>query len=184
MLSYGPSLWHAAGSFLAPVSSQCLAGLGTTAYASGRRLSNWASVDPDSWSGSHPAVAQNLVAGRWTSSARTKTIPDPLNGEPFVQLPDTQVNEVDHFVQSLQSCPKHGLHNPFKNPERSAKQFSDAVPLVQMSWHDADIAATTAAETQHRSLVPQQQFNKNLCAFHHRIMRLMTSNLPVPPDNA
>eukprot|EP00878_Enallax_costatus_P039600 GHUV01045453.1.p1 GENE.GHUV01045453.1~~GHUV01045453.1.p1 ORF type:complete len:500 (+),score=106.07 GHUV01045453.1:235-1734(+) len=118
MLSYGPSLWHAAGSFLAPVSSQCLAGLGTTAYASGRRLSNWASVDPDSWSGSHPAVAQNLVAGRWTSSARTKTIPDPLNGEPFVQLPDTQVNEVDHFVQSLQSCPKHGLHNPFKNPER------------------------------------------------------------------
>jgi 1-pyrroline-5-carboxylate dehydrogenase len=41
-----------------------------------------------------------------------------MNGEPFVQLPDTQEGELDHFVQSLQACPKSGLHNPFKNPER------------------------------------------------------------------
>lgn len=41
-----------------------------------------------------------------------------MNGEAFVQLPDTQESELDHFVQSLQACPKSGLHNPFKNPER------------------------------------------------------------------
>lgn len=58
------------------------------------------------------------VAGRWTGSSRSKTIPDPLNGEGFTRVPDTQVSEIDHFVQSLSSCPKSGLHNPFKNPER------------------------------------------------------------------
>jgi 1-pyrroline-5-carboxylate dehydrogenase len=68
------------------------------------------------------------VAGRWTSSSHTKTIPDPLNGQPFVQLPDTQRGELDHFVQSLQACPKTGLHNPLKNPERSVTH--DPVLLV------------------------------------------------------
>lgn len=61
---------------------------------------------------------RNPVAGRWTGSAHTSTIPDPLNGEAFVQLPDTQADELDPFVASLAACPKSGLHNPLKNPER------------------------------------------------------------------
>jgi 1-pyrroline-5-carboxylate dehydrogenase len=31
---------------------------------------------------------------------------------------DTQVDEIDPFVEDLRSCPKSGLHNPFKNKER------------------------------------------------------------------
>eukprot|EP00879_Flechtneria_rotunda_P016977 GHRR01017773.1.p1 GENE.GHRR01017773.1~~GHRR01017773.1.p1 ORF type:complete len:544 (+),score=178.14 GHRR01017773.1:415-2046(+) len=58
------------------------------------------------------------VGGRWTNAAKSKSIPDPLNGEPFVNLPDTQVSEIGPFVQCLQSCPKSGLHNPYKNPDR------------------------------------------------------------------
>lgn len=69
-----------------------------------------------------PAAA---VAGRWAPSSHTTTIPDPLNGEPFVQLPDTQEAELDHFVASLQACPKSGLHNPLKNPERCGHKAAE-----------------------------------------------------------
>jgi 1-pyrroline-5-carboxylate dehydrogenase len=46
---------------------------------------------------------------------------DPLNGQnqrPFIHVCQTDVTEIDAFVDSLNTCPKHGLHNPFKNPER------------------------------------------------------------------
>lgn len=58
--------------------------------------------------------------GQWTSSAKSRTIPDPLNGEPFISFPDTQLSEIDPFVASLRAVPKSGLHNPLKNPERCA----------------------------------------------------------------
>jgi 1-pyrroline-5-carboxylate dehydrogenase len=32
--------------------------------------------------------------------------------------PDTGINEIEPFVESLLSTPRHGLHNPFKNKER------------------------------------------------------------------
>jgi hypothetical protein len=57
-----------------------------------------------------------------------KTIPDPLNGEEFVQLPDTQPGELEPFVQSLQACPKSGLHNPLKNPERCVCRWGPPGP--------------------------------------------------------
>ncbi|EIE18461.1 aldehyde dehydrogenase [Coccomyxa subellipsoidea C-169] len=83
-----------------------------------RLLSSWASVDPSAISGSNPGQAYNLVNGEWGLPAKSKTIPDPLNGEPFIKLPDTQLDEIDPFVQSLRAVPKSGLHNPLKNPER------------------------------------------------------------------
>ncbi len=46
------------------------------------------------------------------------TIPDPLNGEPFITVPDTQLHEVEPFVKSLLAVPKSRLHNPLKNPDR------------------------------------------------------------------
>lgn len=58
--------------------------------------------------------------GEWSLSAKSKSIPDPLNGEPFIKLPDTQLDEIEPFVQSLRAVPKSGLHNPLKNPERCA----------------------------------------------------------------
>lgn len=63
-------------------------------------------------------IAFSAVNGEWTLTAKSKTIPDPLNGEPFIKLPDTQLDEIEPYVQSLLSVPKSGLHNPLKNPER------------------------------------------------------------------
>ena len=55
---------------------------------------------------------------------------DPLNGEKFIEVPETNVmmfhskvnrqeeEEINEIIQSVKECPKSGLHNPFKNPER------------------------------------------------------------------
>jgi 1-pyrroline-5-carboxylate dehydrogenase len=32
--------------------------------------------------------------------------------------PDTSLDEIQPFILDLESCPKSGLHNPFKNKER------------------------------------------------------------------
>ncbi|KAJ4457301.1 putative Delta-1-pyrroline-5-carboxylate dehydrogenase 12A1 [Paratrimastix pyriformis] len=39
-------------------------------------------------------------------------------GAPFIKMPNTKADELEPFVTSLNSCPKTGLHNPFKNVER------------------------------------------------------------------
>ena len=58
------------------------------------------------------------VDGEWQSAASSRTIPDPMNGEPFISYPDTSADEGAPFVASLRRVPKTGLHNPLKHPER------------------------------------------------------------------
>ena len=58
------------------------------------------------------------VAGRWVQSSKKRILPDPLDGSPFIEVPDTPASEAGPFIESLRAVPKHGLHNPFKNPER------------------------------------------------------------------
>ncbi|KAL8465559.1 hypothetical protein ACS0TY_034883 [Phlomoides rotata] len=79
---------------------------------------SFATVKAEEVSGSQPAEVLNLVKGKWTSSSSWNTIPDPLNGEPFIRVADVDVNGIQPFVESLSQVPKHGLHNPFKAPER------------------------------------------------------------------
>jgi 1-pyrroline-5-carboxylate dehydrogenase len=78
----------------------------------------YATLDPDTMSGSNPAQLYNLEGGEWKSSKDSMTIPDPLNGEAFVELPNTKSGELGPFFANAASCPKTGLHNPLKNPER------------------------------------------------------------------
>ncbi len=64
-----------------------------------------------------PGRLRNLVAGEWIEDkAVREDIVDPLNGEPFLEVPDTQ----DHqpFLDSIRRCPRTGLHNPVESPER------------------------------------------------------------------
>jgi 1-pyrroline-5-carboxylate dehydrogenase len=45
-------------------------------------------------------------------------LPDPMNGDIFMQVSSTSKEETGEFIQNLKKVPKTGLHNPFKNPER------------------------------------------------------------------
>ena len=81
-------------------------------------LSNWSTLDADNWTVASPHTVQNLVAGKWVSSAATEAVIDPLVGGEFLHVPATRIDELAPFVDSLNACPKTGLHNPFRNVER------------------------------------------------------------------
>lgn len=78
----------------------------------------FATVKAEEISGSQPAEVQNLVQGKWIKSANWNTIVDPLNGESFIKVSEVDESGIKPFVESLSKCPKHGMHNPFKSPER------------------------------------------------------------------
>ncbi|CAL4902058.1 unnamed protein product [Urochloa decumbens] len=79
---------------------------------------SFATVSPQEVSGSSPAEVHNFVQGSWTASTNWNWIVDPLNGEKFIKVAEVQGTEIKPFVESLSKCPKHGLHNPLKAPER------------------------------------------------------------------
>mmetsp|Transcript_9904 Transcript_9904/g.8439 ORF Transcript_9904/g.8439 Transcript_9904/m.8439 type:complete len:309 (+) Transcript_9904:237-1163(+) len=42
-----------------------------------------------------------------------------MNGEKFIEVPETNTeSEIKEFIDSMNRCPKSGLHNPLKNPDR------------------------------------------------------------------
>ena len=86
--------------------------------ATSKSCPSFATVDPfDGMTGATPAAAQNLVSGSWLPGESMRDdIPDPMSGDAFVAVPDTQ--DIAPFLQSLASCPKTGLHNPLKNTHR------------------------------------------------------------------
>lgn len=103
---------------------------------------NWAKFDPEDMSGRAPAVCANLVGGEWKDTASYLTLPDPMNGEPFLRCPDTgseDATELDPFVASLRSVPKSGLHNPLKNPERYV-ELGEVTARVVREMRDDDVS--------------------------------------------
>ncbi|XP_023757316.1 delta-1-pyrroline-5-carboxylate dehydrogenase 12A1, mitochondrial [Lactuca sativa] len=78
----------------------------------------FATVKAEEISGSQPAEVQSLVQGKWIQDGNWNTILDPLNGESFIKVSEVDESGIKPFVESLTKCPKHGLHNPFKSPER------------------------------------------------------------------
>ena len=56
----------------------------------------------------------------------------------MVRIPDTQMEEIDPFVESLRECPKTGLHNPFKNKERYL-MLSEVNRKVVECMHDKEV---------------------------------------------
>ena len=82
------------------------------------KVAAFATVDPfEGMTGKNPGRAANLAGGNWVSVEQLRDdIVDPMNGERFLEIPDTQ--DLAPFIDGLGSCPKTGLHNPMKNTER------------------------------------------------------------------
>ena len=79
---------------------------------------SFATVDPFAgMTGANPGRLHNLVGGRWVDPGVLRDdIVDPMNGEAFLEVPDTQ--DLAAFMDGLASCPKYGLHNPLRNNGR------------------------------------------------------------------
>lgn len=78
----------------------------------------FATVDPFSgMTAQDPGIVLNLCAGEWSGAEAVRDdLPDPMSGEAFLSVPDTRNHAP--FIAGLAGCPKHGLHNPLKRPER------------------------------------------------------------------
>jgi len=99
-------------------------------------LKAFATIDPNNLSGSDKGF--NLVKGAWVPSQKYKDLVDPLKGGTMCKIPDTQMEEIEPFVESLQSCPKTGLHNPFNNKERYL-MLSEVNRKVVECMHDKEV---------------------------------------------
>ena len=84
--------------------------------AASQHLKAFATLDPKNLTPDHKCM--NLVNGEWVGSNKYKTVIDPMTGKGMISIPDTQMDEIAPFVESLKSVPRHGLHNPLKNKER------------------------------------------------------------------
>jgi len=82
------------------------------------RIPEFATVDPfDGMTAANPGILQNLVGGQWVDGdGGYDDLIDPMNGETFIREPHT--NDFSAYVEGIRSCPKSGLHNPLKNPDR------------------------------------------------------------------
>lgn len=82
------------------------------------RTAPFTTVDPfKGMNSENPGIVQNLVNGAWSTTDQLREdIVDPMMGERFLDIPDTQ--DIDSYIRNLKSCPKSGLHNPLKKTER------------------------------------------------------------------
>ena len=87
-----------------------------------KAIPSWATLDPKSL-GTTPSLhhVENIVSGYWNGKTKKKIeIPNPLNKDApgICTVPDTLVNELEPFVDSMKGVSKSGVHNPLKNVER------------------------------------------------------------------
>ena len=153
-----------------------------------QHLKAFATIDPDNLSSSDKGF--NLVQGEWTSPRQYMDLVDPLKGGTMIKVPDTQMDEIEPFVESLKQCPKTGLHNPFKNKERYLMLSEVNRKLVEC-MHDKEVfdffvktiqrvtpksTAQTAAE-----LSVTVDFYENFCGDR---VRFLANSIRQPGDHA
>ena len=118
----GKSALRAKASAAAASSSRTLGRVVFSSASVSPSVPAWATVDPGCMGvDAEPYAVQNLVGGNWEgSTSKTITVPHPLDetAPPIFTIPDTQVSELDPFLESMRKVSKSGLHNPLKNPER------------------------------------------------------------------
>ncbi|PHU15464.1 hypothetical protein BC332_16669 [Capsicum chinense] len=162
-------------------------------YPSNRRRSNhtlpFATVKAEEVSGSQPAEVHNLVQGKWTKSSNWNTILDPLNGQPFIKVAEVNESELKPFVESLSKCPKHGLHNPFKSPERYlmlgdvSTKAAHALGLPEVSDFFAKLIQRVSPKSYQQAYAEvfvTQKFLENFCGDQ---VRFLARSFAVPGNH-
>ncbi|WCJ35977.1 aldehyde dehydrogenase 12A1 [Euphorbia peplus] len=154
-----------------------------------RCLHSFATVQVEEISGSHPAQVNNLVQGKWTGSSNLNAILDPLNGEPFIKVAEVDETGIQPFIESLSKCPKHGLHNPFKSPERYLMYGDISVKAAHMLSQPkvADfftrLIQRVSPKSYHQALTEvtvTQKFLENFCADQ---VRFLARSFAVPGNH-
>lgn len=150
---------------------------------------SFATVKAEEVSGSQPAEVHNLVQGKWTKSSSWNTLLDPLNGQPFIKVAEVNESELQPFVESLSKCPKHGLHNPFKSPERYlmlgdvSTKAAHALGLPEVSDFFAKLIQRVSPKSYQQALgevFVTQKFLENFCGDQ---VRFLARSFAVPGNH-
>ena len=99
-------------------------------------LKTFSKIDPENISGKNPGKMYNLINGEWTTTKKYTEVIDPMNGENFLLMPDTSVEELNPLAECMKTCPKAGLHNPLKNPERYLLYGSICQKAASLLYHE------------------------------------------------
>ena len=67
-----------------------------------------------------------------------KNLVDPLTGDVLMKIPGTTKNDTEPLIRHMKSCPKTGLHNPFKNKERYL-QYADVNRKLVECFSDKEV---------------------------------------------
>jgi len=94
----------------------------------------FATVDPEAIGHKQVGECENLVNGRWLRGLKQQVeqIPDPLNGQPMLQVCEVTEEDLSTCVQSFLSCPKYGMHNPILNVHRYLEYGTISFKAAQM----------------------------------------------------
>ena len=134
-------------------------------------------------------ILKNLVNGKWCKTKKYSNILNVLNGKINHKVPETSISELSPFIESINSVPKSGLHNPFKNPERYQMLgdvcFRTAHTLhknnVQSKIIDEIISVTGKLDTQaYRELAVTRKFLEN---FSGDQVRFLAKGFNTPGDH-
>ena len=74
--------------------------MSTQMRAISQHLKAFATIDPNTMGGGSDK-GYNLVGGDWVPSSQYIDLVDPLKGGTMLKIPDTQVDEIEPFVESL-----------------------------------------------------------------------------------
>ncbi|MBT8080099.1 MAG: aldehyde dehydrogenase family protein [Gammaproteobacteria bacterium] len=133
-------------------------------------IPEFATVDPfNGMTAARPGTVCNLVGGEWHVADRVRDdIVDPMNGARFLNVPDT--DEFAAFVAGLRSCPKPGLHNPFRRPQRYLMLGSVCARAAAM-MHDKTVSDFFIELTQR--VMPKSRAQ---CAGEYEVTRTFLEN--------
>ena len=134
-------------------------------------------------------ILQNLVNGKWQPSKLYTNIYSVLNGKLYYQVPNTQTDELQPFIDSSLAVPKSGLHNPYKSPERYLMLgdvcFNTANQLHKSSIEEQivnEISAVTG-KTSDQSYAELSVTRKFLENFSGDQVRFLAKGFSTPGDH-
>lgn len=87
---------------------------------SGGTVPLFATMDPDLIGLKEVGFCENLVNGRWIRGVKNQVeqVPDPLNGQPMLEICEVTEADLKLCVESFMQCKKYGKHNPILNVNR------------------------------------------------------------------
>jgi 1-pyrroline-5-carboxylate dehydrogenase len=155
-------------------------------------LSSWATVDPTILGVECSYNVPNIVDGKWSFTSKSIDIPHPLKKDAphaLFTIPDTQVEELQPFLESLRKVPKSGMHNPLKNPHRYLEygEISRKAAEIMSTPEGADFFAQTIIACVPKSYAQALGEVKVTCAFLKNFagdnVRRLAKSFGVPGDH-